>query len=155
MTSLRNFLALFALVLPVGIYARDCTTTANAVLSSPSDLIPYNGCTTITGSVAISPSFSGTFALKGVTRINGSITMDTNTGASDLVAIEMPGLVEITSITLPQTRGLQRVDLRSLQTVRDELVFIQEAYEESWFDLAKLESVGGSLEMAGLWTKYD
>ncbi|KAJ0421367.1 hypothetical protein BJY00DRAFT_282596 [Aspergillus carlsbadensis] len=151
MISLKTFLALFA-VLPAGVYARECTTNTNntpLTISTPSDLTVFDGCTSITGDMIIDTSFSGSFILNGATHFNGSISMDENIWANDLVAIEMVDLLEITGLNLPQSWGLRSLNLGKLQHV-DELLFIQGVLDAE-FHLDALKSAG-RVEIAGLWT---
>ncbi|KAL3488050.1 hypothetical protein BJX62DRAFT_212603 [Aspergillus germanicus] len=151
MISLKTFLAIFA-VLPAGVYARECTTTTNntpLTISTPSDLTVLDGCTSIIGDITIDTSFSGSFILSGVTHFNGSISMDENVWANDLLAIEMVDLVEITRLNLPQSWGLKSLNLMNVQHV-EELSFIQ-GVQDGVFNLDALQSAG-NFEIAGLWT---
>ncbi|KAL3461026.1 hypothetical protein BJX64DRAFT_261931 [Aspergillus heterothallicus] len=154
MISLKNFLAILA-VMPLGIYARDCTTNTNGnintplTITNPSDLSLFTNCTTITGDILIAPKFSGSFILNGVTHFNGSITMDENIWANDLLAIEMLDLLEINAIRLPQAWGLKSLNMMRLQSVQ-EMEFIQGA-QEAIVDFGALERAG-SVSIAGTWT---
>ncbi|KAL2784937.1 hypothetical protein BJX66DRAFT_315860 [Aspergillus keveii] len=151
MISLKTCLAIFA-VLPVGVYARECTTTTNntpLTISEPSDLIVFDGCTSIIGDITIDTSFSGSFILNGVTHFNGSISMDENVWANDILAIEMVDLVEITRLNLPQSWGLKSLNLMNVQHV-EELSFIQ-GVQDGAFNLDALKTAR-NIEIAGLWT---
>ncbi|KAL2821217.1 hypothetical protein BJX63DRAFT_259675 [Aspergillus granulosus] len=151
MISLKTFLAIIA-VLPAGIHARDCTTSDNnntpLKVSNLEDLSVFNGCTSITGDIAIDHSYSGSFILNGITTFNGSISMDENLWANDLNAIEMLDLLEITNIHLPQTWGLKSLNLMRLQHIK-ELSFIQ-GPQGGLFDLGALETAK-TVSIAGMW----
>ncbi|KAL6228662.1 hypothetical protein BDW75DRAFT_226512 [Aspergillus navahoensis] len=154
MISLKNSLAAFAL-LPVGVYARDCTTTTDEKtntplkVSTPSDLSIFSGCTSITGDMIIDPTFTGSFILNGVRHFNGSISMDKNVWANGLTAIEMLDLLDITSIHLLQSWGLKNLNLMRLQHVQ-QLEFIQGA-PDALFNFGRLKSAE-MIEIAGTWT---
>ncbi|KAL3451133.1 hypothetical protein BJX65DRAFT_269020 [Aspergillus insuetus] len=152
MISLKTCLAIFA-VLRAGVYARECTTTTNneqpLAVSKPSDLTVFDGCTSITGDIIIDTSFSGSFILNGVTQFNGSVSMDENVWANDLIAIEMVDVLEITRLHLPQSWGLKSLNLMNVQHI-EEISFIQGA-QDGVFNLDALKTAG-NIEIAGLWT---
>ncbi|KAL2829579.1 hypothetical protein BJY01DRAFT_124232 [Aspergillus pseudoustus] len=153
MISLKNCLAILA-VMPIGIAARDCTTTENTTtepltVSTPEDLAVFDGCTTIAGDMIIDYSFAGSFILNGVTNFNGSITMNEIMWARELIAIEMLDLLEMENLHLPQAWGLKSLNLTKLQHVND-LSFIQGA-TDAMFDLGGLTGAE-RIEIAGTWT---
>jgi hypothetical protein len=77
--------------------------------------------------------------------------MDENVWAHDLIAIEMVDLLEIMRLKLPQSWGLKSLNLLNVQHV-EEISFIQ-GVKDGVFNLDALKSAG-SVEMAGLWTRY-
>ncbi|KAL3483128.1 hypothetical protein BJX62DRAFT_245196 [Aspergillus germanicus] len=118
-------------------------------ISSPDQLRAFDNCTRILGGFDILNSFTGSFVLNSVTNISGFIMFDSlRDSAHGLDALEMANLQWIMGIRLPDATALSRVQLPSLEVVREDME-ISLAPEGSWFDLAALKRVG-NLSIRGL-----
>ncbi|KAL5342372.1 hypothetical protein BJX70DRAFT_318880 [Aspergillus crustosus] len=139
-----------------GTMARECLASdilpevdQTVTISSPNQLSGFDGCTTIIGNLQIDSAYRGGFTLSGVTAIAGQLIMDESNESHDLEAIELPDLIHIDSLSLPQAWGMKTLSAPRLESV-DTLTFIQ-AFEEDSFDFTGLTSASTVL-IAGAWT---
>lgn len=89
-------------------------------MSSPEDLDSFrDGCTTITGNIAIDSDYSGDFVLEGVTDFVGNISTSEDAPPANLGVLDLPDLVNAGVITVHR---VESVNLGSLEHVGELLL---------------------------------
>ncbi|BCS29723.1 uncharacterized protein APUU_80026A [Aspergillus puulaauensis] len=87
--------------LSLGVSARECIIEEILTVSSPEDLDSLrDGCTTITGNIAIDSDYSGDFVLEGVTDFVGNISTSEDAPPGNLGILDLPDLVNAGAITV-------------------------------------------------------
>lgn len=102
------------------VLARECIVVETLTVSSPQDLDSLrDGCTTITGNIAIDSDYSGDFFLEGVTDFVGNISTFEDAPPVNLGVLDLPDLVNAGAITVHR---VENVNLGNLQHVGELLL---------------------------------
>ncbi|OJJ02042.1 hypothetical protein ASPVEDRAFT_52822 [Aspergillus versicolor CBS 583.65] len=95
------------------VLARECIIDEILTVSSPQDLDSLrDGCTTITGNIAIDSDYSGDFFLEGVSDFVGNISTSEDAPPVNLGVLDLPDLVNAAAITVHR---VETVNLGNLQ----------------------------------------
>ncbi|KAL2856582.1 hypothetical protein BJY01DRAFT_242634 [Aspergillus pseudoustus] len=137
--------------LPLGALARECSTTESEQilqLTSPDQLDVFEGCTIITGHIAIEPSYSGDLILNGVTEFPGNISTSGDSPLG-LGLVELPNLVELGAVNLS---SVANVHLPKLERAVD-IVLVQPG-RSGEVDLGSLVEAN-NVKIRGSWTSIN
>ncbi|KAL4877037.1 hypothetical protein BJY04DRAFT_222536 [Aspergillus karnatakaensis] len=172
-SHIASRLVLVACSVALGTFARECETTSESDpasnektlhVSSPDQLIAFEGCTSITGHILILPEFSGEFILNGVTDFAGNISTPVPESSywwrppnefwtpedytpPDITRFELQDLVHVENIVLYGLKG--DAILPNLESSGD-VVLVQDS-DGAEVDLGKL--VGAeNVKVQGSWT---
>ncbi|KAL3476141.1 hypothetical protein BJX99DRAFT_258652 [Aspergillus californicus] len=150
---------LTAVTLPLEVSARDCYTndTGDAtdddclLVTHSEQLDAFSGCTKLIGHILVDPTFSGSFVLKGVEMVEGTIASvgDDEANVGDpLDALEFPDLQGLLGLTIRGNRTIRRLSFPRLQAIW----MMDVVYPNSeWFDMGSLE-YASMIALGGAWT---
>ncbi|KAL5045888.1 hypothetical protein BDW71DRAFT_72282 [Aspergillus fruticulosus] len=136
-------LILYALTGPAPVSAQSCSSIT--ITSQASADSAFDSCSSISGSVTIAPSTSGTLTLDGLERIGENLIIE----STDLVGISIPDIENVGgSVTVTGNEQLNQLSLRSLSTIGGDLnVRGNNALVDLVMD--DLEVVRGGVHLAG------
>ncbi|KAL4882728.1 hypothetical protein BJY04DRAFT_186767 [Aspergillus karnatakaensis] len=107
-------------VFPISGLARECTGWFD--IFELEDIERYfSGCTTVNGTIAILPSFSGALDLADIIDITGTIKIDL---AADVSSVEAPELVSVGSLEFELGQAEPVVSFPLLHTVEENVLII-------------------------------
>ncbi|KAL4994011.1 hypothetical protein BDV10DRAFT_11888 [Aspergillus recurvatus] len=141
-------LILYALAGPEPVSAQSCTSVT--ITSQASADAAFDSCSSISGSVTIAPSTSGTLTLDGLKRISENLLIE----STDLVGISIPDIENVGgSVTVAENEQLNRLSLGSLSTIGGDLdVRGNNALVDLVMD--ELEVVRGGVHLDGGFNRY-
>ncbi|KAL4746426.1 hypothetical protein BDW72DRAFT_197687 [Aspergillus terricola var. indicus] len=141
--SMLSLLVVYAFTAPVPVSAQSCNSIT--ITSQASADSAFNSCSSISGSVTIAPSASGTLALDGLKRISEDLIIE----STNLVGISIPDIEDVGgSVTVTGNEQLNRLSLGSLSNIGGDL---EVQGNNALVDLVmdNLEVVRGGVHLAG------
>jgi hypothetical protein len=120
-------------------------------ISSQSDANQLRSCDTVSGSITISPSVSGTITINNVEEIQGALIAE---GASGLTGLFTPDLDSVQGgITLSNLDSLTTITMGGLSQVSSSIIITRNPKLKT-LGFQDLEQVDGQLELTGSFDRY-